>query len=137
MPLFEISFNSFILSFVNRSALVFALQPLELLQPLDLEREDSKEEENEEEITLSVAAEARPEPTHEQSPSNVVARLLSELEPQKEVAESNLGPRANPSRLEVLHSDEIKRGTPSRHSNRATFRQIIEEVARSSILHQK
>lgn len=55
---------------------ILALQPMDLLQPLDLERKDSEEEEDkeeEEEATLLVIVEVRVEASDEQSPSYIVA----------------------------------------------------------------
>lgn len=69
------------------SAPILALQPLDLPQLIDLEREDSKEEEEDKEASLHVATEVHIEASGEQSPSNVVVHVLSKLAPEEEVAE--------------------------------------------------
>lgn len=58
-------------------------------------KKDSKGKEEEEEITLPVVAEAQAEPCNEQSPSNVV-RVLNELAPEEDVAESTSGIESEP-----------------------------------------
>lgn len=68
------------------SAPILALQPLDLPQLIDLEREDSKEEEEDKEASLH-ATEVHIEDSGEQSPSNVVVHVLSKLAPEEEVAE--------------------------------------------------
>lgn len=53
----------------------------------------SPEQSKEEEATPTATAEVRLKIFEEQSPSNVIAGILSELALQKEVAESELGDR--------------------------------------------
>lgn len=78
---------------VAKSSLILVLQLLDLLLSLEIEREDSKEEE---EITLPTFVEARTEPSEEQSSSIVVAGVLIELAPEEEVAESTSEPDNEP-----------------------------------------
>lgn len=54
---------------------------------MDLEVFGSLEYVEEEEATSTTTVEAQPDALEEQSPSNVKARVLSELAPQEEVAE--------------------------------------------------
>lgn len=88
------------LTVVERSS-NFALQPLDLRQPLDIEREDSEKKKEDKEINLPTFIVARAEPTDEQSPSNVEARVLGELALEDEVAKSELGPRVSLSGVKV------------------------------------
>lgn len=61
---------------VAESAPALALQPLDLLQSMNLDEEDSKEEAEEEEATPHVTTKVRVEVSEEQSPSNVIVVVL-------------------------------------------------------------
>lgn len=78
---------------------------------MDLDEEESKEEE----ATLPAAIEVRVETSDESSPSNVVARVLSELAPKEEVTES--ASRVSLSRLKISCLRQQQRGTPGRHTS--------------------
>lgn len=92
---------------VAKSSLILVLQLLDLLLSLEIEREDSKEEE---EITLPTFVEARTEPSEEQSSFIVVAGVLIELAPEEEVAESTSEPDNEPVKAWSFEFEPNKEG---------------------------
>lgn len=79
MPNFSIPFT---LQAVVKNVLILAARPM------NLEGEESEEDEEEEEATPLENVEAHVEVPMDQSPSSFVAKVLTELASQEEVAES-------------------------------------------------